>query len=63
MGVCILLFVIFVVLMLILYVRVTMAIRNAGRRVIKVGKEEVSNSARVRLSDTVKRVMEKRSVS
>lgn len=63
MGVCILLFVIFVVLMLILYVRVTVAIRNAGRNVVKVGKEKAANEARVRWRDTVERVMEKRSVS
>ena len=63
MGVCILLFVIFVVLMLILYVRVTMAIRNTGKRIVNVGKEEVSNRARVRFKDKVKRVMEKRGVS
>lgn len=63
MGVCILLFVIFVVLMLILYVRVIMAIRNTGKRIVNVGKEEVSNRAQVRFRDTVERVMKKRSVS
>lgn len=63
MGVCIMLFVIFVVLMLILYTRVTMAIRNAGRNVANVGKETVANGARGRFRDAVNSVMKTRNVS
>lgn len=63
MGVCILLFVIFVVLLLVLYVKITTSIRNAARNAFSVGKEKAANEARTRFKDTVYKVMEKRSAS